>query len=508
MTRTQPNLAPLEAGSRALVLGLGRTGLSCARYLRGKVSTCWWPTRVPNRPGLRRCASRCPGRAAHGAFQNALLDGVAQVVISPGCRSASRSPSRRGSAGCQWSATSNSSRARCRRRSRRSPVPTARARSRHCSPNSQRRRPTGRRGRQPRRAGARPARAPGARALRARTLELPARDHPHAPCCGRRRPERHAGPPRSLRHDRRLRRREGAHLRPLRRGRGERGRRPRPRHADCRAARPHVQPAGPVGGLFPRPGAGTGAHLPWRGAAADVGNQVAGRAQRGKCTRRARHVRGARVAASAVLDALAAFGGLPHRAQWIADVGGVRFVDDSKGTNVGATIAAVSGLAGPLVLIAGGDGKNQDFDELRPVCQGKVRHVVLIGRDAPRWRLSSRACAAASGRPTCAPPSVRRARPRNRGTPCCSHRPAPASTCSVTMRTAATSSLPRSEPCRMSAATLSYARSTGRPRRLALDAWVIGRWRRSAGRPGDGGLGPIGVSERELGAPSSTSSAS
>jgi UDP-N-acetylmuramoylalanine--D-glutamate ligase len=85
-----------------------------------------------------------------------------------------------------------------------------------------------------------------------------------------------------------------------------------------------------------------------------------------------------------VLDALAAFGGLPHRAQWIADVGGVRFVDDSKGTNVGATIAAVSGLAGPLVLIAGGDGKNQDFDELRPVCQGKVRHVVLIGRDAPR----------------------------------------------------------------------------------------------------------------------------
>ena len=85
-----------------------------------------------------------------------------------------------------------------------------------------------------------------------------------------------------------------------------------------------------------------------------------------------------------VLDAMAAFGGLPHRAQWVADVGGVRFVNDSKGTNVGATLAAVSGLAGPLVLIAGGDGKNQDFDELRPACRGKVRHVVLIGRDAPR----------------------------------------------------------------------------------------------------------------------------
>jgi UDP-N-acetylmuramoylalanine--D-glutamate ligase len=85
-----------------------------------------------------------------------------------------------------------------------------------------------------------------------------------------------------------------------------------------------------------------------------------------------------------VLAALATFGGLAHRAQWVADVAGVRYVNDSKGTNVGATIAAISGMAGPLVLIAGGDGKNQDFDELRPVCRGKVRHAVLIGRDAPR----------------------------------------------------------------------------------------------------------------------------
>jgi UDP-N-acetylmuramoylalanine--D-glutamate ligase len=83
-----------------------------------------------------------------------------------------------------------------------------------------------------------------------------------------------------------------------------------------------------------------------------------------------------------VLDALAAFGGLAHRAQWVADVDGVRFINDSKGTNVGATVAAVEGLAGPLVLIAGGDGKNQDFAGLRQAFAGKVRHVVLIGRDA------------------------------------------------------------------------------------------------------------------------------
>ena len=84
-----------------------------------------------------------------------------------------------------------------------------------------------------------------------------------------------------------------------------------------------------------------------------------------------------------VLEALAAFAGLPHRTQWVADVDGVRYVNDSKGTNVGATIAAVSGMAGPLVLIAGGDGKGQDFSPLGAVFRGKVRHVVLIGRDAP-----------------------------------------------------------------------------------------------------------------------------
>ncbi|MGL6223605.1 MAG: UDP-N-acetylmuramoyl-L-alanine--D-glutamate ligase, partial [Steroidobacteraceae bacterium] len=82
------------------------------------------------------------------------------------------------------------------------------------------------------------------------------------------------------------------------------------------------------------------------------------------------------------LAALCAFGGLPHRSQWVADIHGVRFINDSKGTNVGATLAAVQGMSGPLVVIAGGDGKNQDFSELREAFRGKVRHVVLIGRDA------------------------------------------------------------------------------------------------------------------------------
>ena len=61
----------------------------------------------------------------------------------------------------------------------------------------------------------------------------------------------------------------------------------------------------------------------------------------------------------------------------------MRWFDDSKGTNVGATIAAVSGLPGPVILIAGGDGKGQDFSPLRTALTPKVRNLVLIGRDGP-----------------------------------------------------------------------------------------------------------------------------
>ncbi len=84
----------------------------------------------------------------------------------------------------------------------------------------------------------------------------------------------------------------------------------------------------------------------------------------------------------AMLAELEAFTGLSHRTQWVAEVAGVTYIDDSKGTNVGATIAAVAGMEGPLVLIAGGEGKNQDFGPLAAAFRGKVTHTVLIGRDA------------------------------------------------------------------------------------------------------------------------------
>ncbi len=94
---------------------------------------------------------------------------------------------------------------------------------------------------------------------------------------------------------------------------------------------------------------------------------------------------GALTAAIGVVDAaiargLRAFHGLKHRVEKIADVDGVAFFDDSKGTNVGSTVAALAGMPMPVVLIAGGDGKGQDFSPLAGVMRN-VRAVVLMGRD-------------------------------------------------------------------------------------------------------------------------------
>ncbi|MHB1140717.1 MAG: UDP-N-acetylmuramoyl-L-alanine--D-glutamate ligase [Sulfuricaulis sp.] len=82
--------------------------------------------------------------------------------------------------------------------------------------------------------------------------------------------------------------------------------------------------------------------------------------------------------------AVRAFKGLKHRTELVAEQQGVRWYDDSKGTNVGATVAALNGMTSPVILIAGGDGKGQDFRDLKPACARHARAVVLIGRDAPQ----------------------------------------------------------------------------------------------------------------------------
>ena len=94
-----------------------------------------------------------------------------------------------------------------------------------------------------------------------------------------------------------------------------------------------------------------------------------------------------------LLHALRDYKGQPHRVELVAAIDSVEFYDDSKGTNVGATVAAIDGLGKSftgenqkLVLIAGGDGKGQEFEPLAVPVSRYVRAVVLIGRDAPAIR--------------------------------------------------------------------------------------------------------------------------
>ena len=84
----------------------------------------------------------------------------------------------------------------------------------------------------------------------------------------------------------------------------------------------------------------------------------------------------------AMLATLKTFAGLPHRTQFVAKIDEVRWINDSKGTNVGATLAAVQGLTGPLILIAGGQGKGADFSPLASAVKDKVRSIILLGEDA------------------------------------------------------------------------------------------------------------------------------
>lgn len=83
-----------------------------------------------------------------------------------------------------------------------------------------------------------------------------------------------------------------------------------------------------------------------------------------------------------MLSALPTYQGLSHRMQWVGEFGGVTWINDSKGTNVGATLAAVLGINTPVVLIAGGEGKGADFSPLGEIA-ANLRALVVMGRDGP-----------------------------------------------------------------------------------------------------------------------------
>lgn len=90
----------------------------------------------------------------------------------------------------------------------------------------------------------------------------------------------------------------------------------------------------------------------------------------------------------AALAALRGFTGLPHRCEWVAECAGVTWINDSKGTNVGATLAALAGLSRPLVWLGGGQGKGQDFHPLRAPLAAHGRVALLFGQDADQLEMA------------------------------------------------------------------------------------------------------------------------
>ena len=98
---------------------------------------------------------------------------------------------------------------------------------------------------------------------------------------------------------------------------------------------------------------------------------------------------------AAIRDGIAGFRGVAHRIERVREAAGLSFYNDSKGTNVASTVKALLSFAEPVVLIAGGKGKGQDFSPLAGAARGRVRGAVLIGED----RAKIRAALAAAGIP-------------------------------------------------------------------------------------------------------------
>lgn len=96
----------------------------------------------------------------------------------------------------------------------------------------------------------------------------------------------------------------------------------------------------------------------------------------------------------AIIDAMVKFKGIPHRSEWIAEIDGVEWVNDSKATNVGAALASIEGRNRPIILIAGGESKNADMSLLYKTITQQVKLVLLLGVDANRieraWRGATR----------------------------------------------------------------------------------------------------------------------
>ncbi len=95
---------------------------------------------------------------------------------------------------------------------------------------------------------------------------------------------------------------------------------------------------------------------------------------------------------AALVAGVQAFAGLPHRSEWLTEIDGVAWINDSKGTNPGATRAAIEGMERPLILLAGGQGKGADMSVLRAALRQRVRVAILFGEDADRLQQAWQGC--------------------------------------------------------------------------------------------------------------------
>ncbi|HEX7374724.1 MAG TPA: UDP-N-acetylmuramoyl-L-alanine--D-glutamate ligase, partial [Steroidobacteraceae bacterium] len=365
MTDTVHNLAPLEAGTRALVLGLGRTGLSCARYLRRRGLEVRVADTRAQPPGGDALRAQVPDAELRtGAFEPGLLDGVAQVVISPGLslrEPVAAEAVRRGLPVVGdielFAREAQAPIAAVTGTNGKSTVTTLVADL---------------------------ANAGGRKAVAGGNLGEPALD-----LLERAVPELYVLELSSFQlettYSLRTRTSTVLNVTPDHMDRY-------PTLADYAAVKARIFDGCDVAVVnaddvavraMPRPGQALLSFSLRAGDAdytlRDVPEPMIVHHGEPLLPLSRLRISGLHNAANAMaalamcealgisrgpaLDALGAFPGLPHRSQWVADVDGVHFVNDSKGTNVGATLAAVLGMNGPLVVIAGGDGKGQDFNE-------------------------------------------------------------------------------------------------------------------------------------------------
>src|SRR5205823_2033398 len=86
--------------------------------------------------------------------------------------------------------------------------------------------------------------------------------------------------------------------------------------------------------------------------------------------------------AEQIQKGLDSFPGLPHRLEWVRELDGVEWINDSKATNVDSSLVALNALNGPIILIAGGKGKGAPYDPMVHASKGKVKAVLTVGQDA------------------------------------------------------------------------------------------------------------------------------